>query len=372
MTILSRIKSWRRDAAQAPAFDAKRDPPRFLFLHVNKRCNLKCIHCAFWNEDDSDKANYLDRQGKARVMREFAAMNPRGAVVICGGESMLDLEDYFDICRQCRSLGLTCISVVNGTRIRTPEMADRMILEGPHEISVSLNDWRPELHDETRGVAGAFDKAVKALRLLVGARRRLGARATKIYVMGLIFDRNYRELDGFYDFVLKDIGADKLKLNFIQPTFGDAAEDRFLAERHRIEPDELAAVVGRCDRKFDLGIDPRWLANVKMYLGSLNGADDLDRGWGSAARTSEHICNSYERNVMVDHYGLARLCFSSSFRGMELKAEGDLRKLWEQGDDIRGEMRSCNRLCGVSHSVRRISCTRTPASYALPSPPTAR
>jgi hypothetical protein len=121
---VSRINSWLRPTEAARAFDARRDPPRFLFLQVNKRCNLKCVHCAFWLENNSDKANYLDRAAKARLMREFAAMNPRGAVVICGGESMLDLEDYFDICRECRQLGLTCLSVVNGRRIRMPALGN--------------------------------------------------------------------------------------------------------------------------------------------------------------------------------------------------------------------------------------------------------
>jgi MoaA/NifB/PqqE/SkfB family radical SAM enzyme len=345
---------------------AAADAPRFLFLLINKRCNLKCVHCSFWREDDSDKANYLDREGKRSVLREFAAMNPRGAVVICGGESMLDLDDYFDVCSQSRSLGLTCISVVNGTRIRTPEMAERMILEGPHEISISLNSHRRELHDETRGVAGAFAKAVKAARLLVDARRRLGAKATKIYVMGLIFDQNYRDLEAFYDFVLNDIGADKLKLNFIQPSFGDNETDRFLADHHNIDSEEMAAIIRRCDARFRLRINPAWIEAVTMYLDSLRGQADLENGWGSVARTRDHICNTYERNIMVDHYGLARLCFSDGFRGAQLREEGDLRAFWTGAGDVREEMRSCNKLCGISHSVRRTSCTLAPAAYSLP------
>ena len=71
-----------------------------------------------------------------------------------------------------RALGLRCLSVINGTRVRDPERADRMVLAGPHEISVSLNSHRPDLHDRTRGVKGAFTKAVKALRLLLEARAR--------------------------------------------------------------------------------------------------------------------------------------------------------------------------------------------------------
>ena len=65
-----------------------------------------------------------------------------------------------------------------------------MIVEGPHEISISLNSPRREVHDRTRGVRGAFDKAVKALRLLLEARARVPGSRSRIFVMGLVFDES--------------------------------------------------------------------------------------------------------------------------------------------------------------------------------------
>jgi len=332
-------------------------PPDFLFIQINKRCNLRCQHCDFWKLDDDDRPRYLSRERRREVLREFADLRPGGKVVICGGESMLDLEDYFAIAGDSREFGLRCLSVINGTRVRDPERADRMIIAGPHEISVSLNSHRPELHDRTRGVKGSFAKAVKALRLLLEARARHNG-GTKIYAMGLIFDENYREIDAFYDFVLNDVGADKLKLNFIQPSFGhDDPTDSFFAGHHRVDPDELYELIGVCDRKYGLGLNPVWREQVRMYFRSLARIADIERGWGSAAGTTEHICNTYERNIMVDHYGVARLCFSTGFPGMSLRKAGDLRQFWESAEFIRRSMRRCNQFCGISHSVRRESST---------------
>jgi len=350
-------------------------PPDFLFILINKRCNLRCQHCDFWQLNDDDRSLYLSPERRREVLGEFEEMRPGGKVVICGGESMLDLEDYFDIAGTSRRLGLRCLSVINGTRVRDRERADRMILEGPHEISVSLNSHRPDLHDRTRGVKGAFNKAVKALRLLIEARDRLGA-DTRIYAMGLIFDENFRELDPFYDFVLNEIGADKLKLNFIQPSFGhNAPEDAFFAGHHRVDPDVVHALIGECDVKYGLGLNPVWRDQVRMYFRSLAKAADVDRGWGSRAGTDEHICNTYERNIMVDHYGVARMCFSTMFPGYTLKTRGDLHKFWHSSDFIRREMRRCNQYCGISHSVRRETSTTAsrrplpvPVVAALPEP----
>lgn len=332
-------------------------PPRFLFVQVNKRCNLRCQHCDFWMLNDDDRPNYLPWARKREILEEFAQMNPSGAVVICGGESMLDIDDYFAITTTCRSLGIKTLSVVNGTRIRDARMADRMMRDGPDEVSVSLNSQRADLHDETRGVRGAFDKAVNALRLMVAARARIGAPSRRIYAMGLIFDRNYRELDAFYDFVLNDIGADKLKLNFIQPSFGHAGVDPFFAAHWNVDPDEIGRLIAACNAKYGLNLNPVWARQVQMYFRSLRASRNLDQGWDDNTGTQEHICNTYERNIMVDHYGMARLCFSTGFPGKRLAAYGDLTRFWTGADPIRARMRSCNAYCGISHSVRRESST---------------
>lgn len=332
-------------------------PPDFLFLLINKRCNLRCQHCDFWKLDDDDRPRYLLLERRRELLGEFAELRPGGTVVICGGESMLDLEDYFAIAGECRTQGLRCLSVINGTRVRDPERADRMVLAGPHEISVSLNSHRAELHDRTRGVKGSFAKAVKALRLLLEARER-NQTSTRIHAMGLIFDENYREIDAFYDFVLNDVGADKLKLNFIQPSFGhDTSEDRFFASHFSVDPDEIYEIIGACDRKYQLGLNPVWREQVRMYFRSLSRARDIERGWSSRTGTDEHICNTYERNIMVDHYGVARLCFSTMFAGFALKKRGDLSAFWHSAEFIRRDMRRCNQYCGISHSVRRETST---------------
>ncbi|HEX7790006.1 MAG TPA: radical SAM protein, partial [Afipia sp.] len=288
----------------------------------------------------------------------FAELNPHGNVVICGGEPMLDLEDYFSLAKACRANGVRALSVVNGTRIRSAAMAERMILEGPHEISISLNSPHEAQHDETRGVRGAFKKAVNALRLLVDARRRLGINSTRIYVMGLIYGSNYRSIDEFYDLVLNDIGADKLKLNFLQPSFGQAGEeDPFFAAQGVVDPDALTAILKQCDEKYMLGFNPLWVEQVGMYFRSLNAATDRARGWASTAATQTHICNSYDRNIMVNHYGVARLCFSTQFPGATLREPGDLSRFWHMSEKIRADMRKCNQFCGISHSVKRESST---------------
>ena len=184
--------------------------------------------------------------------------------------------------------------------------------------------------------------------------------------MGLIFDENYREIDAFYDFVLNEVGADKLKLNFLQPSFGHGGVvDEFFRDHHDVDPDELYDIIGACDEKYKLGLNPVWRDQVRMYFRSLRRAGDIERGWSSSAGTEQHICNTYERNVMVDHYGVARLCFSHNFPGMPLKKYGDLARFWEAAESIRRTMRAAT---STAASATACGARRAPSASRRPLP----
>ena len=53
---------------------ASTPPPKFLFIELNKRCNLRCGHCHFWKLDDKDMPNYLRLQRLRSLVAEFAAL----------------------------------------------------------------------------------------------------------------------------------------------------------------------------------------------------------------------------------------------------------------------------------------------------------
>jgi MoaA/NifB/PqqE/SkfB family radical SAM enzyme len=341
-----------------------RQPPSYLFVDINRRCNSRCRTCQYWAAPD-EASRSISLQQRRTILEEFADLSPTGTVVLCGGEKLLAPREYFDASATCRRRGLRCISVSNGSTIQTSRMAERILLEGPHEISISINSPRAEIHDFTRGVEGSWNWAVQAVRLLVEARRRLEAPA-RIYVMAIVCEQNYRELEAFYGFVLQDLKADKLKLNFLQPTFGPLEvdfKDDFFADNIITDPAALGRVIRDCDAKFGLGLNPRWLEHVLMYHRSVLRNRNARDGWRASRGTEYPICNTYERNIMVDLLGNARLCFSTAFRSVPLDHPGALRNFWETADDIRDRMRNCTAYCGISHSVRRENATlKVPAT----------
>ncbi len=342
-------------------------PPEFLFLSINEHCNLRCLHCDYWRmRRPSLLTTRLTRL--AEILEEFASMSPGGKIVICGGEPTLDTGTYFETCRISRSLNLTTLSVTNGSTVGTPEDAEVMISDGPDEITVSLDGCDPETHDRMRGARGAFAEATRALSLLLVARGRAtldGRRRPKIYAMGLLTASTCQRLDSFYELVLEQIGADKLKLNAVQPSFLNTRagqrldSDEFFEVESQVDPDALDRDLAACDQKWHLNLNPAWRSQVVSYFRALWQKPQLARGWGGGFETSELLCNSYDRNVMVDVHGRASLCFSTAFPARQLEKRGDLRDFWES-PGCREEMSNCRALCGISHSVRREHATRTP------------
>jgi MoaA/NifB/PqqE/SkfB family radical SAM enzyme len=320
----------------------------------------------YWTRDEVVLPSHITIEQRNDIINEFSTLNPKGSIVICGGEAMMNPERYWPITRQCRSLGLGCLSVMNGTMVTDLSVAKRLIIEGPTEITISLNSYIPKIHDSTRGVVGSFTSATNAIKLLLQARKLLNKK-TPIYAMSIMCEQNYRDLEQFYDFVLNDLQADKLKLNWLQPMFGTLLDnagqqraDKFYEMNVIRDHRGLKQILHQCNEKYKLNLDPKYIDTVEMYHNSVHTNEDALLGWNGRG-TEELICNSFNRNIMVDMDGIARLCFSHKFPGFKLAKKGDLHTFWYGADRVREVMSQCTQYCGISHSVRGVNATLKPS-----------
>jgi len=315
--------------------------------------------CAIWkNEEAPDRL--LSIESRAQVVADFAEMNSSGEVSICGGEALLQSERVFALTRQCNTLGLSSQMASNSSTIDEP-LAEQLAAEGPSKLVLSLNSHLPKVHDHTRGRIGSFDEVCRSLRLLRQARDRI-ARPMRLHIHAIICEKNYRGLVAFHDFVLNELQADRLDLGFLQPTFDpfkSAKKDVFFERNIIRNENEICDLLVECDHRFGLRLNPAWIEQTRMYHRSIRESGEAAQGWSGKAGTSEHICATYEKNIMVDPQGVARLCFSPMFRGMKLRRKGDLARFWRNAEDIRRKMKNCTNFCGHSDTVTRTS-TRLP------------
>ncbi len=174
----------------APKSAAERRP--VVVWNSTRACNLRCIHCY----TDSDPRAALDELTTAEaqaMLRDLAAFRVP-AVLMSGGEPLMR-PDLFDLVAFANSLGLHCTLSTNGTLI-SEETAQRIRAAGFAYVGISL-DGIGEVNDHFRGIAGAFERAMRGFRNCAAVGQRVGLRLT-------LTRQNVRDLDKIFDFIERE------------------------------------------------------------------------------------------------------------------------------------------------------------------------
>lgn len=337
--------------------------PKYMLVQPNLTCNLRCQHCHLWRNIDPQRRADKYSELRLEAVREFAELNPKGTVITCGGEPLAEPKQYFDLCRVARENGLVSMSVLNGTLTETQAEADDLLTRGADEISLSLDHPKEEIHDMMRGRRGSWQKTTKCMKMLINARHRLGL-PRKLYVMLMVADFNYRDIPAAYDLVLNQLGADKLKLNFLQPTISVSSQRDTFWNLHtrNINTNELLGIIDTCEARHALDFNPKWKENVRTYADSL-----AKYHQDGVMETTEKLCNSPERNVVIEIEAKMKLCFHAKFPGMLYRQRGDLWKFWysEETEKLREQMRKCRDFCGICHTFKAQPATKEAARRIL-------
>jgi MoaA/NifB/PqqE/SkfB family radical SAM enzyme len=339
----------------ARRFDPTTDPPSVLFLSMSTSnlCNFRCKHCHIWMNDDA--ANELSTQERVEVIRQFSRLGNGGTVVLPGGEVTMDCDELFALSGACRELGLGCAITTNGSAIVTPDFATRIASSGITAITVSLDGHRRELHEYTRGIPGCFDTTVRALRLLVEARRRSGS-PLQVMASCVVFDRNVEVLEEYVEFC-RELGLDHVDLQMLSRTFSNRHPRRdVFFERHFWWDEESKMRAKEALR----GV----IENSSREAGFLlKGVESLDWIFSYIEdpdfRTSRPICGSHERNLVVSTRGDVSLCFNAAQIFSEPAVgnirESTLAEIWRgrQSQEYRLVMDVCRLNCGALNCHRR-------------------
>lgn len=196
--------------------------------NITRTCNLKCVHCYA----DSDAAHYdgeLSWEQCLEVIADLADYKAN-ALLLSGGEPLVHPQ-LPKILEHATAKGLKVTISTNGTRI-TPALAALFKKLGVAYVGISL-DGIGEIHDQFRGVRGAFDGALRGFRLCEEVGQKTGLRLTltrnNVQCMEQILD--FIEEQGiqrvcFYHLVPTGRGVDVASL---KPEEARAAMDMLIA-----------------------------------------------------------------------------------------------------------------------------------------------
>ncbi len=264
----------------------------------------------------------LALERRLELLGEFAELSPRGFVEFPGGEVTLAFNELCRLAQTAERFALRAGIVTNGSTIRVPLIAKRLVDSGLERISVSLDSHRAEVHDYVRGVDGAFAQATKALRLLVHARRNRmrTRRGPLIQVIAVIFDRNVHELAELIE-LCRSLGVDQVNLQLLNRTFANrrVRRDTFFEQHFWHDADaKREAIAALRELVARHGAD----SILRTSPGDL---ERLERSIESSACESAPVCAAHRRNVIIDDSGAVSFCFNHP-EGAPARFVGDVTR----------------------------------------------
>jgi radical SAM protein with 4Fe4S-binding SPASM domain len=168
-----------------------------LSLRITHRCNHRCAICAQWGqsgynatEDTPKVAGEVPVEIYRKVIDEVAPKKVH--VYITGGEPFL-YRPLVPLINYVKEKGLTVQVVTNGVGL---EKNAETIVENEWDMICVSFDGPKEIHDKCRGVAGAFETAVKGIAAIQEAKKRKKKKNPAIFVITTISGNNqYTLLD---------------------------------------------------------------------------------------------------------------------------------------------------------------------------------
>lgn len=296
-------------------------PPSRVFWDITGKCNLRCVHC--YNINGQFHENELSTEEIKRVIEEMAAFGVE-QITFSGGEPLMR-KDFFDIALFTSNFGFNYVSVATNGILIDHKIA-KLLKKANLSVQVSIDGDTAEVHDEQRGVKGAFDQGIHGIKLLkeVGVNTSVCTVATKL---------NIDRISGILQ-LMQHLGVKDYRVQSIMP-------------------------MGMGKKNIErLGLTPGMLKGLMEYLQSKNISNldyeitfrpppevEIDFSWSGACSAGNSICSiTPEGNVVPC------TCFWG-INGDNLR-DHSFQWIWENSrilnyfrsfrlDDIKGVCREC-------------------------------
>ncbi len=304
-----------------PLADVSRDVdkncrPEYTVWELTLKCDLACRHCG--SRAGRARPEELTTDEALDVVRQLADMGTR-EVTLIGGEAYLH-EGWLDVARAIGTAGMD-FTLVTGGRGLNRERAMQLRDAGVQAVGVSL-DALEELHDELRGVQGAFRSAIDG----IGYLRDLGVR---VGVNTQISRPALRQIEPLMDFLMRE-GIAAWQVSMTVPMGRAADEPDLLLQPYQvIEVLPMIARIERRSHEFDVDIAP---GNDIGYFGPYE--EQLRARYDGGHRSP---CAAGKRTMGLEADGSVKGCPSlptKDYVGGNVR-DNDLKTIWERAEAMR-------------------------------------
>ncbi len=160
--------------------------PHHLLVQVTNRCNMTCAFCTF-PQNAVAPSEELTLDEFRKLATELTGLG-RFLISIEGGEPFVR-PDLIDIVRELSRNHLTVL-YTNGWYV-TPDKVAALFDAGLTQVGISI-DFPDRRHDVKRGLAGAFDRALQAVKLFRDAVPHGGR---QVHIMTVLMKENLHDME---------------------------------------------------------------------------------------------------------------------------------------------------------------------------------
>lgn len=291
--------------------------------------------------DLTDPPDALTIDDRLAMIDELPRFGTPIHVVFTGGEPFQKLPELLALAGRLREHGFTS-SVVTSGFFLTEAVTERLIGSGLTHLVLSIDFPTAAQHDAQRGRPGTFERATRAIRELVAARKA-GRSAPTVGINTIVMAQTVNYLEDVVE-LATDLGVQELLFQPVQPDFG-LSDDVSLVRLGNWLPLDLRHVddaIARVERL-------RGSAPLGQTASELGRVADCLR---DPRRVQPGTCQSARRNLVVDVAGWVWHCFGQTrtpWPALGRVPMDDLVTLWESSSsrDGRHALASCNLGCGA-------------------------
>jgi radical SAM protein with 4Fe4S-binding SPASM domain len=136
--------------------------PFEIVWNLTYQCNLKCKHC--YEDAGGRKHRELSTDEAKQVIDTLSKVSGIGlpALSFSGGEP-LARRDFFELATHAKKR-IPYVSIASNGTLLTRDNAKRIKDAGVDYVEISVDGATPHVHDEFRGIPGAFEKAMQGMK----------------------------------------------------------------------------------------------------------------------------------------------------------------------------------------------------------------
>lgn len=318
-------------------------PNNILFpvIWITNKCNLRCKMCDQWKTDETMLSQELTAQEWYSFIDSVSRMYAI-VITITGGEPLLR-EDIFDIIKYIRKKGIACHLCSNG--IMLDEVYINKLKEtGINSISVSLDSYCAEIHNELRGV-DCFETVIKGIKLL-----RQIAPEIKVGINYVINKKNFHNMDQMISFA-ENLGVNQIKFDPIHTNLVHRKKTFSSFEGLLFNKDDLSELQFEIKKLINATLRTKLLTNSYTFM---KGISNLYNG-----RYRGLPCYAGYVSCAIDALGRVSPC--EEIDGNEALRVKSFEEIWNSAhfQRMRQKVNSCTSYCwDTTHAEINIRCSK--------------